>query len=32
MIYACHNDNKELAVALVELGADIEAKDNVSKV
>ena len=28
---ACNNDNKELAVALVELGANMEAKDNVSK-
>ena len=29
---ACHNNNKELALALVKLGADINAKSNVSKV
>ena len=29
---ACDNDTKELALALVELGADIEATNNVSKV
>ena len=32
MIIACDNNNKETALALVELGADINAKDNVSKV
>ena len=29
---ACFNNHKELALALVELGANIEAKDIVSKV
>ena len=29
---ACHNNNKELALALVKLGADIDATNNVSKV
>ena len=29
---ACWHNHKELAVALLELGADIEAKNNVSKV
>ena len=32
MIIACIYKNKETALALVELGADIEAKSNVSKV
>ena len=32
MILACRYNDKELALALVKLGADIEAKDNVSKV
>ena len=32
MIHACRdNENKELAVALVELGANMEATDRVSK-
>ena len=29
---ACINNRKEIALALVELGADINAKSNVSKV
>ena len=29
---ACRYNNKELAVALLELGADIEARNDVSKV
>ena len=31
-MYACSNKNKEIALALVKLGADINAKSNVSKV
>ena len=32
MIRACYYNNKEIALALMELGANINAKDNVSKV
>ena len=31
-MYACRNGNKELSLALVERGANMEAKDMVSKV
>ena len=31
-MWACRQNSKETALALVELGADIEAKDNVSEV
>ena len=31
MMFECCNNHKELAVALVELGANIEAKNNVNQ-
>jgi hypothetical protein len=31
-MFACENNNKKIAVALVNFGADMEAKNNVSMV